>query len=291
MMQPEINFADKSLKNYHRIARAIDYLAQKHIAQPNLSELATAVGVSKFHLQRLFTEWAGVSPKQFLQYLTKEYAKQQLRKSSVFDAAVASGLSGGGRLHDLMLTCENVTPGEYKSWGEGLEIRYGLHPSRFGDCFVALTHRGICKLAFVDSDQGYQKELLNLKAGWRNAKIIYDKHQTKSVIETAFNHSKTPSQTLHMLLKGSPFQIQVWEALLSIPETRLASYQQIADAIDKPSAVRAVASAISQNQIAYLIPCHRVIRNTGVLGQYHWGETRKGAMIAWEAALAPMDGE
>jgi len=272
---------DTHKRNYERIAVAIHYLAERHKSQPTLSQLAEAVGLSKYHLQRLFSDWAGVTSKQFVQYLTKEYAKNQLRTQSVFNSALSSGLSGGGRLHDLMVTHESVTPGQYKSWGEGLDITFGVHPSRFGDCFVALTQRGVCKLAFIDSQEHYQSELSHLNTEWKNATIRLDQFETGKVVDSIFAKHTNTNRRLNLYLKGSPFQIQVWEALLKIPESRLASYQNIAEVMDKQSAVRAVATAVGQNPVGYLVPCHRVIRSTGVLGKYRWGETRKAV---WEAA-------
>lgn len=271
-------------RNYDRVSKAIQYLVEQHKHQPTLSELADVVGLSKYHLQRLFSDWAGVTPKQFLQYLTKEHAKQKLRTSTVFDSALSSGLSGGGRLHDLMVTCESVTPGEYRSQGLGLQIMYGVHPSRFGDCLVAITGRGVCKLSFIDSPHARQAEIDNLNAEWRNAEIIHDQRATESVIEKIFSRHPSSPQTLNVLLKGSPFQIKVWEALLKIPESSLTTYQGVADKINRRSAVRAVATAIGQNQVGYLVPCHRVIRSTGALGKYRWGEIRKNAILGWEAA-------
>jgi len=275
-------------KNYQRIAKAIDYLVDKQLAQPTLTELANAVGMSEYHLQRTFSEWVGVSPKQFVQYLTKEQAKQTLRDSSVFDAALSSGLSGGGRLHDLMVNCESITPGEYKTWGQGLEITYGLHPSRFGYCFIASTKRGVCKLAFFDDQANFQAALAELRGDWPNANLIENTQKTAHIMTQIF--PDTAAQTdlantspgLKLLLKGTKFQLQVWEALLKIPESEVVSYQQLADGMGKSSSVRAVASAIGRNNIAYLIPCHRVIRATGALSQYRWGAGRKAAILGWE---------
>jgi len=273
---------DKDHKNYQRISTAINYLVDHHLAQPTLPELADAVGISQFHLQRTFSEWVGVSPKQFIQYLTKEQAKLHLRDNSVFEAALSSGLSGGGRLHDLLVTCESVTPGEYKSWGAGLEISYGTHPSRFGYCFIAATHRGICKLAFFDSQDQENSTLKELVLDWPNAAIKEDKTKTAAILMKIFSQSSNSTNTLNLLLKGSKFQLQVWEALLKIPESEMVSYQQVANGIGKPTSVRALASAIGRNNIAYLIPCHRVIRSTGALSQYRWGEARKAAILGWE---------
>jgi AraC family transcriptional regulator of adaptative response/methylated-DNA-[protein]-cysteine methyltransferase len=268
--------------NYQRIAKAIHYLNEHQETQPSLQALSSYVGLSETHLQRTFTEWAGVSPKQFLQYLTKEKAKQCLRDSSVLTAAHSCGLSGGGRLHDLMIQHESVTPGEYKKWGAGLEISYGVHHTPFGHCFIASTHRGICKLAFIDTLDETQNVLEELYSEWPQAVFKCDQTASRQLIDAIFSPHQTADQKLKVLIKGSPFQLKVWEALLSIPAGYLFSYQQLAEQFGQSSAVRAAASAIARNKIAYLIPCHRVIRNTGAINQYRWGAERKTAMIAWE---------
>ncbi|MGI9342114.1 MAG: methylated-DNA--[protein]-cysteine S-methyltransferase [Gammaproteobacteria bacterium] len=274
--------AVESQRAYRRIASAIHYLADRRQDQPDLAELGAHVGLSESHLQREFTRWAGVSPKQFLKYLTKESAKQHLRDTSVMEAALASGLSGPGRLHDLMISCEAMTPGEYKRGGAGLHVRYGVHPSPFGYCLIAATERGICKLAFSDEPGELVAQESELRAQWFAAEIARDDAATEGLADTIFGGSGSGS--LDLLLKGSPFQLKVWEALLAIPEARLASYQQVADMIGQPAAVRAVASAIGRNDIAYLIPCHRVIRSNGEFSKYRWGAERKQALIGWEAA-------
>jgi AraC family transcriptional regulator of adaptative response/methylated-DNA-[protein]-cysteine methyltransferase len=269
-------------QNYLKIASAISYLNERQTDQPQLKELAEYVGLSEFHLQRVFQEWAGVSPKQFLQFLTKEKAKLLLKNHSVTDAAFESGLSGSSRLHDLMVTYESVTPGEYKSGGKGIVIRYGVHPSPFGLCLIATTQRGLCKLAFFDSHDFEDEVIQKLLKEWPNADISADQDATEDVAKQLFD---TREGSIRLLCKGTPFQLQVWEALLKIPEGKLLSYQQVAEQIGKPSATRAVASAIAKNNIAYLIPCHRVIRNTGEINQYRWGATRKQALIGLEHAF------
>lgn len=268
--------------NYNRVSKALAYLIKHQPHQPSLAEVSAFVGLSDAHLQRIFTEWAGVSPKQFLQYITKENAKLQLREHGVADSALASGLSGSSRLHDLMIRCEAVTPGEYRQFGQGLELTYGVHSCPFGYCFIAQTHRGICKLAFFDTDKEEHEIVQELNTEWPEAKINRDERRTKSVFDQVFTPSTGVQQAITLLLKGSPFQIKVWEALLNIKDGELYSYQQVANSIEKPSAVRAVASAIAHNQVAYLIPCHRVIRGSGVLNNYRWGEERKAAMIGLE---------
>ncbi|MFQ5634435.1 MAG: methylated-DNA--[protein]-cysteine S-methyltransferase [Gammaproteobacteria bacterium] len=267
---------------YERIARAIHYLASHQSRQPGLAELGAHVGLSESHLQREFSRWAGVSPKRFLQYLTKENAKRRLRDESVLQAALACGLSGAGRLHDLMITCEGMTPGEYKSRGRGLRIAWGVHPTPFGQCLIAVTDRGVCKLAFFDSAAQRDAIECELTDEWSAATVVEDHARTRSVADTVFGDSA--GGHMQLLLRGSRFQLSVWAALLAIPEGRLASYQQVATLIGRPSSVRSVASAIAKNDIAYLIPCHRVIRKSGDFSRYRWGSDRKQAMIGWEAA-------
>tara|TARA_R110001592_G_scaffold175466_5_gene414724 strand:+ start:48373 stop:49236 length:864 start_codon:yes stop_codon:yes gene_type:complete len=269
-------------KNYGSIAKAIRYLTENQIEQPSLKKLASVVGMSEFHFQRVFTEWAGVSPKQFLLYLTKENAKKKLKEYSVMQSALDNGLSGSSRLHDLFITHESVTPGEYKSLGQGLDIYYGIHSCLFGYCLIAVTSRGLCKLAFFDDDNEREALISELYLEWNNATIRHNNEHTESFYQGIFLHEACDSKPIHLLLKGSPFKLKVWQALLDIPEGQLARYSDIAEAIDKPKAVRAVASAIANNSIAYLIPCHRVIRNTGILNDYRWGKERKAAMIARE---------
>ncbi|POP53609.1 bifunctional transcriptional activator/DNA repair enzyme AdaA [Zhongshania marina] len=281
-----MNTAAEQHANYQRVARAIHYLSARQATQPSLAELAAHVGISEFHLQRIFTEWAGVSPKQFLQFLTKQNAKRLLRSSSVLDSALACGLSGSGRLHDLMIKAERVTPGEYRSMGAGLQIHYGSCPSLYGHCFIAANHRGICKLAFYDEAQGEAELIAELEQEWAAAELIRDDRRAAAFHETAFNaRSGTKPEKLRVLLKGTEFQMKVWEALLAIPAGELCSYQQLAESMGMPTSTRAVASAIARNNIAYLIPCHRVIRGTGEFSQYRWGSERKQAMLLREHSI------
>lgn len=273
-------------KNYRRIAKAIAYLTDSVEKQPSLKDLSCHMGLSEFYLQRLFSEWAGVSPKQFLQYITLEYAKQQLQHSSVMDAAYSTGLSSSSRLHDLMISCHSVTPGEYKRQGEGLRISYGVHPCRFGLCLIALTSRGICKLAFFDQDHERELVLKELQGEWPKAVINANDSATKLVCEQIFSAVGSDSKPLQLLLKGSPFQLQVWQALIRLQPGQLVSYQQLAHAVGNARAVRAVSTAVANNPIGLLVPCHRVIRSTGAFNQYRWGAIRKQAVIAWEAASA-----
>lgn len=269
-------------QNYQRVAKAIEYISRCRQQQPSLHEVASEVGLSDYHLQRLFSEWAGISPKQFLQYLTKEHAKSKLQYSSVMESAHASGLSGSSRLHDLMLNFESVTPGEYKLGGQGLIIHYGVHDSPFGYCLIATTHRGLCHLSFLNSVDELSLMEQQLSHEWKGAKIIRDEQHTRHYSEQMFERDYQQKKPLNLLLKGTDFQLKVWEALLAIPEGDIVSYRHVADAIHSPTSVRAVASAIARNHIAYLIPCHRVIKSTGEFNQYRWGKERKQAMLVWE---------
>ena len=269
-------------ENYYLIAKAIRYLSDNQLEQPSLKELASFIGMSEFHFQRVFSEWAGVSPKQFLLYLTKENAKNKLREYSVMQSALDSGLSSSSRLHDLFITHESVTPGEYKNWGQGLNITYGIHSCLFGYCLIAVTLRGVCKLAFFD-DIDEKKSLINeLHQEWENASFQDNNEHTETYFKRIFFNKNQENKSIHLLLKGTPFKLQVWQALLNVPEGHLATYSHIACSLDNPKAVRAVASAIAKNPIAMLIPCHRVIRNNGLLNEYRWGKQRKAAMIARE---------
>ncbi len=267
-------------ENYQRIAKAIEYLSEHQLQQPDLAQVAAHIGLSEFHFQRLFTQWAGVSPKQFLQYLTKEHAKSQLREQSVLSTSINVGLSSSSRLHDLMIKMESVTPGEFRSGGKNLEIRYAAHYSPYGFCFIATTIRGICKLNFYDDENEYLTVCNELENEWPNAKLIEDKPLIKTLIERIF--SKDNNNEMSVLVKGTEFQTRVWEALIKLPVGSLASYQNVAEEIQRPKSVRAVATAIANNKVALLIPCHRVIRATGELNHYRWGKTRKAAMVGWE---------
>jgi len=283
-------------KHYKNISKAIEYLSENRALQPTLTDVASYVGISEFHLQRLFSSWVGISPKQFLMYLTQDYAKFQLEKSSVLHAALDSGLSSASRLHDLMILCDGVTPGEFKKKGTGLEISYGIHETPFSFCLIATTQRGICKLAFFDDLLESERYIQELKSDWPNAYVFPEQEITKQLIDRIFSSRESSDsaltsdeQPLHLYLKGTPFQLKVWQALLSIPDGNLCSYQQLADSIGATSSVRAVASAVAKNNIAYLIPCHRVIKSTGAFNEYRWGALRKKVMISKEAALSIVD--
>ncbi len=275
-------------EDYQRIEKAIQFLEANYQRQPELSEIAASVHLSEYHFQRLFSQWVGISPKRFLQFLTKENAKRLLEHSaSVLEAAYASGLSGPGRLHDLFVSCEAVTPGEYKQRGAGLTIRYGMHPTPFGECLLAVTSRGICGLGFTAEHSGYGCPLDELRHFWQQAELVYDASATEALIERIFPlPGAAPSAPLQIYLRGTNFQIKVWEALLRIPIGQVTTYQEIAAAIGQPQAARAVGNAVGSNPIPVLVPCHRVIRKEGVFGNYRYGSARKKALLGWELAQA-----
>lgn len=269
--------------DYERIERAIGYLEENFRSQPSLAETAAFVGLSEYHFQRLFTRWAGISPKRFTQYLTKEHAKKLLAESGdVLAATYETGLSAPSRLHDLLVTTEAVTPGEYKHMGEGLDIRYGFHTSPFGEYLLAVTSRGICGLLFV-TPRGRQGALEELARIWRRAAISEDVGVTQPVSEQIFPAGPR-TQPLKLVLHGTNFQLKVWEALLKIPAGRVVAYETIAGHIGRPDSARAVGNAVGANPISYLIPCHRVIHKAGDFGYYGGGPLRKRALLGWELA-------
>jgi len=278
----------QSSEDYLRIEQAITYLENHYKDQPSLEEVAANIGLSEYHFQRLFTRWAGVSPKRFLQFLTKEGAKELLNRSeNLLDTTHQVGLSSLGRLHDLFVSTEAVSPGEYKSRGEGVTIRYGIHLTPFGKCLIGLTDRGICHLGFVQSSEG--DAIDNLIADWKEARMIEDYRSTASLVGPIFDlryNTRIKPLTLH--LRGTNFQLKVWEALLAIPAGSVTTYEGIASRIGKPNAVRAVGTAVGHNPIAVLIPCHRVIRKVGEFGNYRYGELRKKALLAREFASVPV---
>jgi AraC family transcriptional regulator, regulatory protein of adaptative response / methylated-DNA-[protein]-cysteine methyltransferase len=268
-------------EDYSRIAQAIRYIETNAHRQPDLNELAAYVGLSEYHFQRLFTRWAGLSPKRFLQFLTRENAKALLANAgNLLDATYAAGLSSPGRLHDLFVQTEAVTPGEYKSRGAGVEIVYGFHPTPFGECLLALTGRGICFLAFVDRDRS--SALKDLRQSWSNATLTEAPIRTAPVVERIFSPGSGESLQLH--LRGTNFQIKVWEALLTLPPGHVTTYQALAEQVGSSSSARAVGNAIARNPVAYLIPCHRVLQKSGRFGNYRYGPTRKKAILGWEMA-------
>ena len=278
------DFSQQS-EDYQRIEKAIRFIENNFTSQPTLDQIAESVHLSKYHFNRLFKRWAGISPIQFQQILTLEYAKEKLADArSLLDTAFDAGLSGPGRLHDLFVTFEAMTPGEFKKMGAGLEISYGFDYTPFGQCLVAVTERGICHLGFVKGDK--RSEALNqLFETWPGA-VFTESHKPINLIANdifRYDRNKKPSP-FNLHLKGTNFQVNVWKALLSIPEGWVVSYQDIASHIGHPKAFRAVANAIAINPVAYLIPCHRVIAKSGKIHQYRWGSARKKALIGWEAA-------
>jgi len=278
------DFAQQS-SDYQRVADAIHFLEANYRQHPSLDEIADSVHLSKYHFQRLFKRWAGISPTQFMQFLTLEYAKERLQESqSVLDAALDAGLSGPGRLHDLFVTLEAMTPGEYKKRGIGLQITYGFHDTPFGECLLATTERGICALYFVQED-ARSAALEQLTTHWPQASFEEDPSQTQPLIDQIFAPASTgQARPFHLLLKGTNFQVKVWQALLAIPPGAVASYQDVAASIGHPNGARAVGGALAKNPVAYLIPCHRVISKAGRAYRYRWGTTRKQAMLGWEAS-------
>lgn len=269
--------------NYNRIAEAIGYLQENFRQQPDLDKIAEQVHLSPFHFQRLFTDWAGVSPKKFIQYLSVEYAKNILKEqeATLFDVALETGLSGTGRLHDLFVKIEGMTPGTYKNGGAELQINYSYAETPFGNILTASTEKGICYMAFADNET---EALADLKNNFPNAayRQMLDAHQQNALY--IFSHDWSKLQEIKLHLKGTPFQLKVWETLLKVPAGGLTTYGAIAGVLDSPKAYRAVGTAVGLNPVAFLIPCHRVIQSGGAIGQYHWGSTRKAAMIGWEAA-------
>lgn len=274
--------------NFNRIAEAIEYLRQNFREQPNLDAVAEKVHVSPFHFQRMFAEWAGTTPKKFLQYISVEHAKRLLRESqaTLFDAAFQTGLSGTSRLHDLFVNIEGMTPAEYKNGGKALTINYSFADSPFGNLIVASTDKGVCTMAFYDDDR---QALDELRKNFPNASFSrrLDLLQQRALFIFQNDWSKLSEIKLH--LKGTDFQLKVWEALLKIPMGKLSTYGAIAKKIQQPNASRAVGTAIGSNPVAFLIPCHRVIQSTGTFGGYMWGPTRKAAIIGWEGAKTNID--
>ncbi|MEE9424219.1 MAG: methylated-DNA--[protein]-cysteine S-methyltransferase [Methylococcales bacterium] len=269
--------------HYEKIEKAIAYINENLKTQPSLEEIANAVNLSPFHFQRLFRQWAGITPKRFLQFLTIRHAKQLLKDASVFDVSLEIGLSSQSRLHDHFVTLEAVTPGQFKNQGLDMEIEYGISQSPFGSVFIGVTKRGICQLSFINKDN-CSDSLASLQDAWPNAQILENRSRIDMMSKKIFNTHTESNEKFHLLVQGSNFQIKVWESLVRIPAGMAFSYQQVANSIALPSGSRAVANAIAKNPVGYLIPCHRVIRNTGVVGGYRWGSERKQAILAWEAA-------
>jgi AraC family transcriptional regulator of adaptative response/methylated-DNA-[protein]-cysteine methyltransferase len=273
------------IEDYARIERAILFLEENYHRQPELREVAENVNLSEFHFQRMFRRWAGISPKRFIQFLTLEHAKRLLGGShSVLDATYDAGLSSPGRLHDLFVNIEAMTPGEFKAQGAGLRIAYGFHPTPFGECLLAVTGRGICGLGFVGSG-GRASVLRDFRSRWPEAHWEEGTRLTQPYIRRIFgSENGNGDRPITLVLHGTNFQIKVWEALLKIPRGSVVPYEDLAVQVSRPQAARAVGGAVGKNPIAFLIPCHRVIRKAGGIGGYHWGTARKKAMLAWEAA-------
>lgn len=270
--------------NYDRVAKAIDFIKQNFRNQPSLDEIAEHIHLSQFHFQRLFTEWAGTSPKKFLQYISIEHAKRVLKgdkQITLFDAAYETGLSGTSRLHDLFISIEGMTPGEFQQGGQNLTIQYSFSESPFGRLILASTGKGICHMAFNTDDD---VALGNLKSKFPNAAFQQNQDTLQKNALSIFQNDWSKLSEIKLHLKGTDFQLKVWETLLKIPMGQLTTYGVIAQQIEKPNASRAVGTAIGSNPIAFLIPCHRIIQSTGNFGGYMWGNTRKTAIIGWEAA-------
>jgi AraC family transcriptional regulator, regulatory protein of adaptative response / methylated-DNA-[protein]-cysteine methyltransferase len=270
------------MTDYQRIEKAIGFIKEHFKDQPNLDDIAREVYLSPFHFQRLFKEWAGVTPKKFLQFISIEHAKDLLKKQlSLADVSFESGLSGSSRLHDLFISIEGMTPGEFRNEGERLKINYGFAETPFGDVLLASTHKGICHISFVE-DRDIEFSVLQSKFRKATFKQTTDLLQQSAL--QIFKNDWNDLGKIKLHLKGTPFQVKVWEALLKIPFASISTYSTIASSIELPNASRAVGTAIAKNPVAFLIPCHRVIKSTGLIGDYHWGSNRKAAMLGWEAA-------
>lgn len=279
-----IETSTSDAETYERIAQAIAFMRQNHLNQPDLATIAQQVHLSEYHFQRLFTRWAGISPKHFVQYLTVEYAKSKIAETAnLLDLTAKVGLSSPGRLHDLFVKLEAMSPGEFKAGGIGLQIGYGIHPTPFGDCLIATTPRGICNLHFLDiTSKDAVEQAFRLE--WANADIRQDQQATQEICDRIFEPGTTKNKSLVLYVKGTNFQIQVWRALLSVPFGGITTYQGLAAGMGRPTAARAVGNALGSNPVAYLIPCHRVIRESGEFGGFRWGLERKTVLLGWEAS-------
>ncbi|UKT64477.1 methylated-DNA--[protein]-cysteine S-methyltransferase [Pedobacter mucosus] len=269
--------------NFERITEAINYIHSNFKLQPSLDNIAEKVNLSPFHFQKLFSDWAGTTPKKFLQYISISYAKKLLKEDqvSLFETALETGLSGTGRLHDLFVNIEGMTPGEYKNGGSNLDINYNFANTPFGKIIVASTSKGICHLAFFDDENLALQNIKNKFPLANYTEFITDEQQNATAI---FNNDWSNLNQIKLHLKGTEFQLKVWETLLKIPMGKLTTYGNMAKQIQNPNASRAVGTAIGDNPVAFLIPCHRIIQSSGALGGYHWGSNRKTAMLGWEAA-------
>ena len=284
-MKTSVICKKKTMHHYDKIADAIAFIHANHTVQPSLDDIAAAVHMSPYHFQRLFTEWAGVSPKKFLQYISLQHAKALLAKDyTVEQATFETGLSGTSRLHDMFVNLEAMTPGEYRNGGEALSIRYDFIDTAFGPMLAAATGKGLCSVAFAD-DRAAALEAL--RGQWPNAKFIGSPSPFIDDIKAYFGEIEEgikQERHIRLHIKATPFQLKVWEALLKVPAGRVATYSRIAQQIGHPKAARAVGTAVGDNPVAYLIPCHRVIKSTGLFGDYHWGPVRKTALLGWESA-------
>jgi AraC family transcriptional regulator, regulatory protein of adaptative response / methylated-DNA-[protein]-cysteine methyltransferase len=272
----------KDMTDYERIEAVIKYLSENYRTQPDLGELSGIAGLSPSHFQKMFTEWAGVSPKKFLQYISLEHARKLLAQNkTVFDASYETGLSGTSRLHDLFITIEGMTPGDFRNGGKSLQINWQNYESPYGKIIIAATTKGVCHLAFIDQwDSGFGV----LRKKFPEAVFTMEKHPFHLSAISVFQDIPGDLAKLKLHLKGTEFQLKVWEALLKIPSGNLTTYSDLARAVSSPLAARAVGSAVGDNPVAYLIPCHRVIRATGIIGEYHWGSVRKTGMIGRESS-------
>ncbi|CAN5422028.1 methylated-DNA--[protein]-cysteine S-methyltransferase [soil metagenome] len=274
--------------NYQRIEQAIRYLEENFQRQPELDEVAEKVHLSPFHFQRIFTDWAEISPKRFLQFLTVDFLKTKLKESkNIIEAAESAGLSSQSRVYDLFTTLEAVTPQEYKLNGAGIKVEYGFHQTPFGTCLIGVTERGICWLSFVAIGDEPSAEMEKIKQHWNQSIFHQNQSLTENFIDRIFNHRQAEAQSkINVFVKGTNFQVKVWEALLRLPMGSVTTYQSIAEKINNPKAMQAVGSAVGSNHVAYLIPCHRVIRKDGILGEYRWSAARKKSIIGWEMSKA-----
>jgi AraC family transcriptional regulator, regulatory protein of adaptative response / methylated-DNA-[protein]-cysteine methyltransferase len=281
---PDFTPLQGAAADYAVVQRAIAYITEHWRTQPEIDEIAAAAGVTDTELHHLFRRWAGLTPKAFLQALTLDHARKLLRDSaSVLDATYEVGLSGPGRLHDLFVTHEAMSPGEWKTGGEGLTIRYGFHPSPFGLALIMATDRGLAGLAFGDEGEE-KKAMADMTSRWPKANYVEDRETTGAIAHRVFDPKQWRAERpLRVILIGTDFQVRIWETLLSIPLGRAVTYSDIATKIQKPNASRAVGAAVGRNPISFVVPCHRVVGKSGELTGYHWGITRKRAMLGWEA--------
>jgi AraC family transcriptional regulator of adaptative response/methylated-DNA-[protein]-cysteine methyltransferase len=268
-------------RDFARIAKAIRYIDAHFREQPRLTTIASQAGLSEFHFNRLFRRWAGITPKQYLAFVTGQVAKGVLAgQPSVLDAAYAVGLSGPGRLHDLIVTLDAVTPGELKGGGRGIRIHYGFTPTPFGEALLATTPRGLCHLGFVEPGEREQS-IAELRQRWRNAELVRDDARAREFANRIWDRTQSPRHALSLNVAGTNFQLKVWQALLDLPAQARTTYSALANRIGAQGSARAVSNAVGANPIAWLIPCHNVLRRDGTLGGYHWGEDRKRAILAW----------